>query len=123
MGLIRSPMGFFRRQFLRPSFFCNTQRPGVQTRAQKEKEGQPEDRLPQKTVDIIRGLVEEGALSKAAKHLVSRGVADAADAAIATSLRNLHPSRPPLQRGEALPSDIQNDLLQGSETEGWDKIV
>ena len=62
---------------------------GPETRAQDEEDN---DTLPKKTIEIIRGLVEEGALSKAAKHLVSRGVADIRkDPANAAKLQALHP--------------------------------
>ena len=48
------------------------------------------DQLPGSVVDTIRGLVQEGALSKAAKHLLSEGLADSTDPAIAEKLRQLH---------------------------------
>ena len=45
-----------------------------------------------RSCDIIRGLVEEGAFSKAAKHLISKGVADASnDPEVSRKLQALHP--------------------------------
>ena len=40
----------------------------------------------------IRGLIAEGALSKAAKHLVSEGLANVLEGAVANQLRDLHPA-------------------------------
>lgn len=60
---------------------------------------QAESELPRRTVEVIRGLVEEGALAKAAKHLISRGAADTRDPDIAAKLRDLHPTAPPVIRG------------------------
>ena len=64
------------------------------------------------TVAVIRGLVEEGALAKAAKHLVSRGVADSHDPDVAAKLRDLHPSGQPIALGGEgeLPLSIPTDL-------------
>ena len=68
--------------------------------------------LSQGMVDTIRWLVEEGALSKAAKHLVSRGLADRTDPEVAQKLRLLHPHAPevPLGGDSTLPASIPTSL-------------
>lgn len=61
---------------------------------------QAECDLPPRTVEVIRGLVEEGALAKAAKHLINHGAADPEiDPEIAAKLTALHPPAPPATRG------------------------
>ena len=47
--------------------------------------------LPDHVVDTIRGLVEEGAYAKAAKHLLRQGKADINDPTVAEKLSPLHP--------------------------------
>ena len=45
-------------------------------------------------MNTIRGLIEEGALAKAAKHLVSLGPIDTTNPDVVAKLRNLHPDGP-----------------------------
>ena len=79
--------------------------------------------LPRGVTEVIRGLGEEGALAKAAKHLISRGVADARDPEVATRLRELHPEGPPIALGQGalLPASLDPQLeLEPSE---WTRIA
>ncbi len=78
--------------------------------------------LPASVVATIKGLVEEGALSKAAKQLISRGLADASDPAVNSKLRDLHPDGPPVVLGTAeLP--MQMPAGEELEQEEWEKLV
>ena len=45
----------------------------------REESGDMTEALPDSLVNGVRGLVEEGAFAKAAKHLVSHGCADLSD--------------------------------------------
>jgi len=99
---------------------------GAQTRsraARQELEADSLD-LPPGMVSTIRGLVEEGALSKAAKHLVSEGLADTDDAAVSTKLAALHPSGPVVDLGpqSALPRSIPC-AEDEADDQDWDKRV
>ena len=69
----------------------------------KSVEADVGDQLPKFMVDTIRGLVQEGALSKAAKHLLSEGLADSTDPVIAEKLRHLHPVGTPVSLGDNYP--------------------
>ena len=82
-------------------------RPRTRLATRQQQDTTLED-LPQQTVDTIRGLVEEGAFSKAAKHLISEGLADVDDPEVATKLRDLHPRGSPVKLGEdeELPASI-----------------
>ena len=66
-----------------------------------------DDTLPEIVVAGVRGLVEEGAFAKAAKHLVSRGLLSADDPAVLAKLRDLHPAGNPVHLGgdHQLPVD------------------
>ena len=55
--------------------------------------------LPASVINGVRGLVEEGAFAKAAKHLVSHGVADGSDPATILCLQELHPDGPQVDLG------------------------
>ena len=68
--------------------------PGATTRKRQTDEEGPA--LPRSVVTAVEGLIDEGALSKAAKHLVSEGLADSGDADVRQRLRDLHP--PPWPR-------------------------
>jgi hypothetical protein len=76
-------------------------------------------------VRTIRGLIEEGALSKAAKHLLSEGLADVADPSVLERLRALHPSAPPVLTGEnhPLPAFIDTGLANAEDTCDWGKLA
>ena len=90
---------------------------GVKTRGAKARE---EESLPKSVVDTIRGLVEEGALSKATKHLLSEGLADAQDPGVRVKLQSLHPSRPPVDLAQnGLPAEVKVDLSAGDEDFSW----
>ena len=78
----------------------NRAKPAVRTRLQMK---QGDHDLSPGTVEVIRGLVEEGALAKAAKHLVSRGAADTRDPGVAAKLRELHPTGPEVKLGGDSP--------------------
>ena len=94
---------------------------GVKTRGAQAKEAES---LPRGVVDTIRGLVEEGALSKAAKHLLSEGLADTKDSAVTEKLHSLHPDRPPVNLEAAgLPKDIKVDLSAGDEEFSWADVT
>ena len=69
------------------------------------------DTLPTHVADTIRGLVEEGAYSKAAKHLLSRGTASLSDPKVAEKLSALHPKGRTVQLGEdePLPANLPID--------------
>ena len=73
------------------------QQPGPKaprTRAQVQAD---EASLPASSIHGIRNLVEEGALSKAAKHLLSEGLADVTDPQVLEKLRALHPAGEPIR--------------------------
>ena len=92
---------------------------GVKTRAAVQQAA--EESLPKGVVETIRGLVEEGALSKAAKHLLSEGLADSHVPGVKERLRSLHPQRPPVALADAgLPETIPVDLTGGDESFSWD---
>ena len=75
-------------------------------------------------VEAIRGLVQEGALSKAAKHLLSEGLADSSDPAIAEKLRNLHPLGTPVCLGDnyALPQHVASGLTEANAPD-WPRLI
>ncbi len=61
--------------------------------------------MPESQVGAIRALIEEGALSKATKLLLSRGLADTQDPSVEGKLLGLHPSDfPHLVAGADLPA-------------------
>lgn len=63
-------------------------------------------------LDSLAALVQDGAYSKAVKHLLSDGVHDAHDAAVRAKLEALHPQREPPQASlhhEAWPWDVNDD--------------
>lgn len=70
-------------------------------------------------VGAIEALVEEGALSKAAKLLVSTGLANSQDPDVERVLRDLHPqAQPHLVAGADLPKHAPNNLAgQGRDAE------
>ena len=79
-------------------------------------------------VSTIRALVEEGALSKAAKMLVVQGLADSENPVVEKALRELHPpAQPHLVAGDALPSAVQGnlagDMEEAEKAEMWEKRV
>jgi len=82
---------------------------GVRTRHQTRMEEDGE--LPPSLVGRIPALIEEGALSKAAKLLVSTGLADSQDPAVKKALVDLHsPSLPHLVMGGDLPVDVKSNV-------------
>ena len=72
------------------------------------------------TLGILRSLIEEGAPAKAARHLLSEGLADPGDPAVAAKLGSLHPQVPlpdcgripPTQPPDWLPTLSQDDVLE-----------
>ena len=67
------------------------------------KRQKPEGQQPlgRKTQDkgflnALQGLLDDGAFSKAAKHLLSEGVHDPADEQVREALQKLHPKREPV---------------------------
>ena len=79
--------------------------------------------LPASVVTTIKGLVEEGALSKAAKQLISRGLADASDPKVSAKLRDLHPDGPQVQLGTAELPDSLPPPADEVEQEEWEMRV
>ena len=73
----------------------------------------------------IRSLVEEGALSKAAKHLVSEGLADATDPQVIEKLRSLHPTAEPVATGgdHALPDFIDSGFQDNEDACDWGRLA
>ena len=71
----------------------------------------------------IIGLVEEGALSKAAKHLLSKGLADIDDPYVVLKLRDLHPrgARVP-DACDALPASLHVKFEDGDGALDWAKL-
>ena len=58
--------------------------------------------LEEKTLDkgflnSLQGLMDDRAFSKAAKHLLSSGIHDAADHEVRMALESLHPAREPIK--------------------------
>ena len=75
-------------------------------RARLEEDGV----MPSSHIGKIRALVEEGALSKAAKLLLAQGLADSLDPKVERALRELHPpAQPHLVAGDALPNAVQGN--------------
>ena len=77
------------------------------------------DTLPDSVINTIRGLAEEGAFSKATRHLVSEGLADVSDPAVLTKLRELHPTGTPVTYTDSLPATCPDCDLPG-EPEEWE---
>ena len=72
----------------------------------------------------IRSLVEEGALSKAAKLLVSDGLVNSQDPGVERALWDLHPQPlPHLVAGDDLPTSVPNSLAgpEDEEDDPWAK--
>ena len=90
----------------------------ARTRAQVKDQ---EDSLPRSAIQVIRGLIEEGALSKAAKHLLSEGLADASDPVVLERLRALHPAAAPVATGgdTNLPDHMDISLSDGDDACDW----
>jgi hypothetical protein len=100
----------------------SVQRPKVlRTRAQV----QAQEGLSPGAIRTIQNLVEEGALSKAAKHLLSEGLADASDPSVVERLRALHPTAPPVVTGgdTALPEFIDPRLSDADDACDWGKLA
>ena len=98
------------------------QRPKVvRTRAQV----QAQEGLSPGAIRTIHSLVEEGALSKAAKHLLSEGLADASDPSVLERLRALHPTAPPVVTGgdTALPDFLDPRLSDADDACDWGKLA
>ena len=100
-----------------------TSRPTTRSQTTRE-EGTVDEQLPKAVVEAIRGLVQEGALSKAAKHLLSEGLADSSDPAIAEKLRNLHPLGTPVCLGDnyALPQHVASGLTEANAPD-WARLI
>ena len=92
----------------------------MKTRGQ---EAASEGDLPRGVVEVIRGLVEEGALAKAAKHLISRGVADSRDPAVASKLRDLHPDGPSVILGPGSPLTTSIHPQLDLELSEWTRLA
>jgi hypothetical protein len=92
------------------------------TRAQVKAQ---DDALPRSVHETIRGLVEEGALSKAAKHLVSTGLADSNDPATLESLNRLHPRADPIPTGgnTPLPDPVDPQTGNAEDACDWGKLA
>ena len=83
-------------------------------RARIEEDGT----MPESQVESIRALVEEGALAKAAKMLLSTGLADAQDPTVEGKLRALHPAGAKhLVAGADLPSLVQGSLGDATDAD------
>ena len=98
------------------------QRPKVvRTRAQV----QAQESLSPGAIRTIHSFVEEGALSKAAKHLLSEGLADASDPSVLERLRALHPTAPPVVTGgdTALPDFPYPRLSDADDACDWGKLA
>ena len=69
--------------------------------------------------------MEEGALSKAAKHLLSDGLADASDPTMLERLRSLYPAAEPIATGARtmLPEHIDPRLNRADEPCDWGKLA
>ena len=104
----------------------------ARTRAQAKME--EDGTMPESQVEMIRALVGEGALSKAAKLLTSQGLANSQDPIVESALRGLHPQAlPHLVAGGALPASVQGSLPSEAEAEengeptwakrAWDAIT
>jgi len=72
------------------------------SRLAKKKE--PEEALSAATIGTIKGLIEEGAFSKATKHLTSEGIHSLSVPSVMENLRNLHPSGNKVTLGDSLPT-------------------
>ena len=104
----------------RPTTRSQTSVPGTSS------DPQAADQLPQSMVDTIKGLVQEGAMGKAAKHLLSEGLADSTEPAIAEKLRLLHPTGTPVSLGDAyaLPVHVSSGLSTGGTSDpDWARLV
>ena len=75
-------------------------------------------------MELVKALVSEGAISKASKHLISRGIAKVDDPGVREALAALHPEHMPVSVSDDLPKVIPADLLQGTdltwESLSWD---
>ena len=60
-------------------------------------------------MNALQGLLDDGAFSKAAKHLLSEGIHDPAEEGVRAALDALHPRREPVQ-GEfpSAPWEVDN---------------
>ena len=98
---------------------CAHRTAGVQTRSQLHTHA---ERLPSSTVAVIRGLIEEGALSKAAKHLSSRGIASLhSGPGVQEKLALLHPTAPPLHlRALNLDAHVGVDVAVDDPSFSWE---
>ena len=83
------------------------------------RSGTPAD-LPPSTIATVRGLVEEGAFSKAARHLTSEGLADVSDPGVAEKLRDLHPLGPSVDFGDSLPHPGNGPAQLPPDLEDWE---
>ena len=100
---------------------CRAARPHTST----SKDGGGGDHV---TIQVgkIRALVEQGALSKATKLLVSTGLANSQDPSVEQALQDLHPEAlPHLVGGDDLPRTIPNSLAnqagEEQEQDTWAK--
>ena len=81
---------------------------------------QEEDSLPSSVVDSLRGLIEEGAYAKAAKHLLSKGLANVDDPDVLSKLRALHPQGAPVFLGDDYPLPLSNTDSPTAEDHEWE---
>ena len=98
----------------------------VRTRQQARLEEDGE--LPASQVGRIRALIEEGALSKATKLLLSTGLANSSDPSVRQALMDLHPpAQPHLVPGDDLPTEVASNVaLEGdkdAQDAEWTKIA
>ena len=93
--------------------------PPARTRARAKME--EDGTMPESQVEMIRVLVNEGALSKATKLLLSQGLANSQDPMVEKTLRGLHPQAlPHLVAGDSLPASATGSMADnmGAEEDG-----
>ena len=93
---------------------CLAQMPGTREQPRRKRQRPEGASLESKTLDkgfqrTLQGLLDDGAFSKAARHLLSEGVHDPADEGVRLELAKLHPSREPVaERYPGLAWDVDD---------------
>jgi len=90
----------------------------AQSRAAAPETAAASPQASDRTAAAVRALLAEGAPGRALHLLTSDGVCDAADPAVLTSLRELHPQAESPKLEPPLPED-RNDVRHGRPTSSW----
>ena len=94
---------------------------GTRRSSRLAKKKEPTDTISPAVLGTIKGLIEEGAFSKATKHLTSEGVVSLSDPVVVEKLRNLHPIGLPVPLGDTFPTPPLGPSKITGDAEEWEQ--